>query len=124
MIQLDTVYNLQGQYKVESPIWFNSENKPLQFESVDIDVRLDRVPQDITCLDNCYFFVPEAPLNKNRNLCYLSANSEFDCVLLDSGTPKESNETAAFIGATTNYTDQKSNKQFSKYGLKLKYLVL
>ena len=42
MIQLDTVYNLQGQYKVKSPIWFNSENQPLQLESVDIDVRLDR----------------------------------------------------------------------------------
>ena len=42
MIQLDTVYNLQGKHRVISPVWIDDENKPFQFESVDIDVRLDR----------------------------------------------------------------------------------
>jgi len=43
MIQLGTVYNLQGKHGVISPVWIDSTtNQSYQFESVDIDVRLDR----------------------------------------------------------------------------------
>ena len=44
-------------------IW--SKNFIISIISKSVDhLVIFRVPQDITCLDDCYFFVPEAPLSE------------------------------------------------------------